>query len=382
MSPTKRIFISDLHMGDSRSLQVDKPDYKYPYGWLHDERLEMLADFINHLNSSEDVKELIVLGDLLDQWICPAKLNPVNFESIINPDRTPENSKVIEAFKSIDANPSIDLIYVPGNHDMLVTAEELKSEFPNIKFIGESNIGVYKSGSIAAEHGSQYTLFCASDPGASLAHNLPIGFYISRAAAEKTAMNNSKVDPLDIMKKFIDDLIHDLKKGSPSAMRSLYEAIAGDCGLDKSAEIAMGGLQDIDRISVEAVADRYSTLWKRWQETKPNGVDSLHAFFNEILELKDVAERQYFREDKAKIVVFGHTHKCCLYGYNYVDGHLTYAHSKECDYIYANSGTWINSCKKCTYIEVETVDNIEHVRLCQYKSADKPRHVIEDMHLK
>src|SRR5208283_4687856 len=68
----KRIFVSDTHMGDSRSQRQTSP--YHPYGWLSENRQELFANFVRTVRSHVD--EVIILGDLFDEWICPAKLDP------------------------------------------------------------------------------------------------------------------------------------------------------------------------------------------------------------------------------------------------------------------------------------------------------------------
>ena len=389
---TKRIFISDLHMGDGRSQKGVPPKYPHPYGWLRDDkekkrlRLTMLADFLDYLMANPgEYNELIIIGDLLDHWVCPMGLNPTTFEEIID---TPQNKAVIANLKKMASSKvDIDVYYVPGNHDMLLPQTFIEDNFPGIQFIGKDNIGVFKTkDGLAAEHGSQYTLFCAPNPGSAQGDRLPLGFYISRAAAEKNAVEGKSVEGFDVLMKFIFDIFKDLLKGSEAAMKELYEAIAQDCGAKPNTPIYMNGLEGIkDSITVQEVADKYAGLMKKWESIKPNGVSSLRGIYNEISELHGVAKRQYFEKDKAKIVVFGHTHKYTMESYNRV-GDILYEDLFDecCDYIYANSGTWINTHKYCTYVETELDPGKgrHYVRICRYDSRDDPYHVMSEKYIK
>jgi len=390
---TKRIFISDLHMGDQRSQEGVPPKYPHPYGWLRDDkkekklRLTMLADFLDYLMANPgEYNELIIIGDLLDHWVCPMGLNPTTFEKIIDIDDTPQNKAVIAKLKKMASSKSIDLYYVPGNHDMLLPRTFIENHFHGIKFIGKDNIGVFAQDGIAAEHGSQYTLFCAPNPGSVQGDRLPLGFYISRAAAEKNAVEGKPVDGFDVLMKFIFDVLKDLVKGSEAAMKDLYLAIAQDCGAKPGTPIYMNGLEGIkDSIPVQEVAEKYAGLMKKWESIKPNGVSSLQGIYNEIAELHGVAKKHYFEKDKAKIVIFGHTHKYTMESYNRI-GHILYdaLFDKCCDYIYANSGTWINSHKYCTYVETELDpgESKHYVRICRYDSKDNPHHVMSEKYIK
>jgi hypothetical protein len=52
--------ISDLHLGDDRSFNIG-------YGWLNDNR-SLLAGFLNKVRLSPNIKELVIAGDLFDEW--------------------------------------------------------------------------------------------------------------------------------------------------------------------------------------------------------------------------------------------------------------------------------------------------------------------------
>lgn len=71
---TKRLFISDIQMGDRESV---KPTQGHAYGWLQPNRAQLLADFLAWVNTRKDVQQLIIIGDLFDEWVTPASLSPV-----------------------------------------------------------------------------------------------------------------------------------------------------------------------------------------------------------------------------------------------------------------------------------------------------------------
>ncbi len=70
---SKRIIISDIHMGDSRSVETSSAN-PYAYCWFADKeganqnRPKMLADFLEkYVINDNTVDELVVLGDLFDE---------------------------------------------------------------------------------------------------------------------------------------------------------------------------------------------------------------------------------------------------------------------------------------------------------------------------
>jgi UDP-2,3-diacylglucosamine pyrophosphatase LpxH len=90
----KRIFISDIHMGDQQS--VDPPADLHPYGWFHLDRGRMLADFLDLKLSDPEVKEIIILGDLFDLWVYPAELEP--------PDEKRHLCRIAHAYQNREVN--------------------------------------------------------------------------------------------------------------------------------------------------------------------------------------------------------------------------------------------------------------------------------------
>ena len=157
----KRIFVSDIHMGDARS--INPPHGLKPYSWLLPDRAKMFGDFLGLQLKDPDVKEVIILGDLFDDWVCPAQLDPMpatpgvsKFHEIA---QASQNVEAINNLKAIADNEQKDLIYVPGNHDMLITNEIITNIIPGIKYMGTGEgQGVYTADGISGEHGNMYTL--------------------------------------------------------------------------------------------------------------------------------------------------------------------------------------------------------------------------------
>ncbi len=58
---TKRVFISDIHMGDQQS--VDPPADLNPYGWFHQDRGRMLGDFLGLKLSDPEDGTIHLLGE-------------------------------------------------------------------------------------------------------------------------------------------------------------------------------------------------------------------------------------------------------------------------------------------------------------------------------
>jgi len=384
---TKRIFISDIHMGDDRSLHPGG-DY-HPYVWLKPPRTDMLRTFLEEkVLGSGDVKDLVILGDLFDTWVCPTEFDPPDFSAVAEAQ---QNAGIMDRLRQIAQHGDITLTIVPGNHDMMITyaakAGFFEKYLPGAKFIGcdtpECDVpgcGVFKAdGDLAAEHGSMYTLFCSPDNWSDERSLLPLGYFISRSAAHKNAVLGDGPDTLDIIAHFAREYL-----GDPEFSKAVYYAISIDSGLNMQDEIKMNlrnsyRNSDIDTysITVEQVGERYPTLLKDWKalcgiSTKPG-----YALINETIGLDGVAQSNYFLANKARIVILGHTHNAILSGYlkrnNYCE--LSLIPGQPCDCIYANSGTWINARKHCTYVETELNQERRKHYVSLYRYTDRGKSV-------
>jgi UDP-2,3-diacylglucosamine pyrophosphatase LpxH len=365
----RKIFISDIHLGDERSLAPP-----HPYGWI-ESNISNLANFLEEQLNAPDVAEVVILGDLFDTWVIPTNLDPLNSYDAIC--RNPWNSDVIDALKKL-ATKGI-LSYVPGNHDMAFSTASLaetrkfiENLFPTIRYICDSDLpnGVYRSGKLVAEHGNRYCLFNAPDPWTDAPSFLPIGYFISRLVAYKVQTTGTHEDFHDILKRFIVLLIK-----RPNFVKDLFEAIAEDSGLAFDADIDMKGLLNFpESIKVGKISSIYGQLIENWEKNDRNEIGWKTATIADAGDLSLAADRVYFSifGSDQNIVIFGHTHKADLKK-NYIleaapTGQNIYL-DLPCRSIYANCGTWVDLVQS-TYVEIqENADaGRQYVRLWTYPS--------------
>lgn len=178
---TQIVVISDLHLGADIA-----------YAELNQNR-GPLVEFLDQVRESPTVKELVIAGDLLDEWIVPATTDTyagqdqAGFVNRI----VSANPAVFDAFNGIIQDGQIRVTYVPGNHDLTITAENVESILPGIHQARDDvqGLGTYSPENhpeIAIEHGHRYNFFCAPDPisNASIAPGsiLPPGYFFTRIA--------------------------------------------------------------------------------------------------------------------------------------------------------------------------------------------------------
>lgn len=351
------IFISDLHMNVDAS-----------YSWLVD-HADDLAQFLNEVNARDDVAELVILGDLLDDWVSPVKDSPQSFADILVASN---NAGIVAALKAVCNNPNIKVTYVTGNHDMLSFENQNKAiianAFPCMNIISESpGLGAYtKDDVIWAEHGHRYCLFNAPDTWSRAGGHLPMGYFISRLAASNAASTGQVTttpDLLDIFVKSPSKRLNYLQKTNgfqnengeagaifdDAVIIAVFNAIALWSGNWPWDQFIMNHIDGYDTDpSVEKVAFTYNTIFSGWP-TRQNRVSQVEAVWNDLGSLSSAANLIFEMPDslkdkypfKPRIILFGHTHEAA---FQY--------HSGDVDTIYAKTGTWIDS-KPMTWVEIQ-----------------------------
>ena len=176
------VVISDLHLG---------PDLAYTEC---KNNLKALEKLLYKIKNSANVKELVIAGDMLDEWFVPANIDTYNGQSQANYVQriATTNKGVIDAFNAIIQEGKILVTYVPGNHDLTITAENISLILPGINQARDTSLGLgtYVPDDLpilAIEHGHRYNFFCAPDPisNQTIAPGsiTPPGYFFTRIAA-------------------------------------------------------------------------------------------------------------------------------------------------------------------------------------------------------
>jgi UDP-2,3-diacylglucosamine pyrophosphatase LpxH len=353
----KLVFISDLHMNVDGS-----------YSWLVNHAVD-LARFLTDLNKRNDVAELIVLGDLLDDWVSPVEYTPQTFSDVLSANY---NNGVVPALQEICHNTEIDVTYVTGNHDMLSFKSENKdviyNTFPNMNIISDApGLGAYTRDDIIwAEHGHRYTLFNAPDTWSRSGGHLPLGYFISRFAASKSLADGQVYTTPEILdlffnspsevQKYLEQAGYDGKVGSvfdDALIIAIFNAIGLWSGHGPLSQFNMNGLDGFtnDPI-VEKIAFMYDAIFSGWP-SRQNIVTHYEAVINELGHLNSAANLLFQMPERIsdlypftpRIVLFGHTHQAA---FQY--------HSDDVETIYVNTGTWIDKQPNMTWAEIEIND--------------------------
>ena len=342
----KRIFISDVHISTIPQLNQGKNDYT----WLQKDDAVAFTDCLKHLNTRQDVEEIIFIGDLFDNWVIPHDVEPPTIDEIITL-RIEKKDPLLKTLYDLCQNPDIRVVCLPGNHDMELSQEVIEKHFKNKKkpklpgmIFGGSmtwNAGssVYRSSRLLAEHGSAHAMFNAPDPINNPGSRLPLGYYISRIVATITYNTGSNKRH---WWTYIDDILEMV--GPDKFAPCVFESILEEAKLSSNTEIVMPKRNNkAIKITAQQILDTYKNLYDQWKERVGTGI-AFKSILAEIGYLDDAADRLCKKND-TNIVVFGHSHDCIL------DKDSWFVN----DRIYANCGTWCDSPKPWTYVEIETL---------------------------
>lgn len=355
------VIISDIHLGADLT-----------YAECNSNR-EVLENLLEKVRVGANVKELVIAGDLFDEWFVPANIDTykgkgqTDFVQRI----VAANQSIFNELNDIIKDGKIKVTYTPGNHDLGITAENVALALPGVNQARDAvqGLGTYTPDNIpeiAIEHGHRYNFFCAPDPisNKTLAPGsfMPPGYFFTRIAAlhvvQKALNNGVNPVPGDAM-----PIITPNAAGGDSQNLAYYywstwkELMTGlpvsNKFEDKIIVTNVGGFTEsysindmmpfqetpggfIDCKVFKGVQDSWA------QRSAQNGVlvptlspESI-AYAADNRETDVQAKREYFDNPKSnkRIVIFGHTHVPEIIEAN------NYKNEKT---IYANSGTWIDS---------------------------------------
>lgn len=345
-----RLFVSDAHLNagwDAQKL------YQYPFEWLNHKDLKNFVDFLGYIaKNAKDYSELVFLGDMADTWIYPIDKTPPTIQQVLTAEH---NKPVISALNAI-CDAGIGLLVLLGNHDMEMTADDLRGVLPKARFgAGTGGISVFQSSRVHAEHGSAYALFNAPDPINNSRTRLPLGYFISRVIATRTARTGKSNREYA---RYADDLLECL--GPQTLAQSVFEALLEEAKIADSEIIQLPGGSTT---TAGEIKQRYANLYEQWSHSKGAG-SAFKAVMAEISYLDDVADN-LCKKGGTNVVVFGHSHEPKF------DKDTWFV----ADRIYANSGAWcegkgIGQFVKTAEITAGTKRR-QQVSLCQWAGGEE-----------
>lgn len=382
----KVVVISDIHLG---------ADLAYSELVAHTSRL---TEFILDAGASKTVKELVIAGDLFDEWYVPSRTNTygANDQRAFILKIAKSNKVIFDALRKVINEQNVKVTYVYGNHDLLVPKEVISEILPGINIVedeGKQGIGTYYSQTypcVAIEHCHRYDFFCAPDPYSNqdIANGtiLPAGYFFSRLAVNSvldfpSAGEETKVPEVVLnqtadesqQNKFIyykvwktafEDVIPTKDKFNEKIIETNVDNFKG--------ALSINDILPYNKADGSIAMNLYADGWTQeaWEKrlkynnvTIPSKIKDAIIGSLETTFLDDQANVQYFqnKESKTRIVVFGHTHIPKL---------KTYTNYKQEECVYANSGTWIDRKEKQKEKYDQDVENMDFVVISKDKNAE------------
>ncbi len=376
--------ISDIHMGDVRATDNH-------YCWFGKNK-EALEDFLDYVVNSRQFKKLVIMGDLFDEWLVPFTISPFDSGYQITSSRAyfhaiadnPVNTGIISRLQGIAVNSDIELVYIPGNHDMLLTREILDEIIPNLTWAGEDEtpgLGAYSPmDEIIMEHGHRYDFFNCPQSLVNPDHMLPPGYFVSRLYAQGMMDQGSAF-------KGTNETSGSFEFETAWTVAYLYTIAHFGMPLPQgdSANILMGGIDGYSLpMSFDGTRHMYAEniedLWPATQDQNKVPVPAeccFHAIWNGHSDLFGAATTEYILQPPAptayKVIAFGHTHHPEI---------KAYLENEKIISVYANSGSWLDAdasnYKVRTFLSIKpaewTGSQMDVVSLYQYNKDNEGDH--------
>jgi UDP-2,3-diacylglucosamine pyrophosphatase LpxH len=361
------VVISDIHLGDARSINEG-------YGWFIRNRNKLIG-FLNLIRQKSYVKELVIAGDLFDEWVAPMDHEPLDntdesgFVDLI----AAANIPVIDAINGIIQDGLIKVTYVPGNHDMLVQSADIQRIFPGIQEARDAQgLGAYAPDGhpeIVIEHGHRYDFFNGPDmiSNRDITQTdsiLPPGFFVTKIATTSDMEHNRssfyRQDLTDAQANEAGsyylpywaawELIMSQKPVNESWDDKIIKT-----GIDGyTAEYAINDLIPQYKSSGGPLdVNLYKGIVDNWNQREvgnqvpvsiPAEVAIAAGAFNPAMDAQSSVQYFLNTQSDKRIVVFGHTHHVEL---------LSVSNHQGLGSIYANSGAWVDNANPfCTFVAI------------------------------
>jgi len=376
----KIVVVSDLHMGiEDRYSEMVK-------------NRSLFIEFLHRLGTMSDVGELVIAGDFLDDWYLPFTYPAYEDSDAFYRKVIQNNQMVFDLLNDLMAK-GIKVVYVPGNHDMLLESKILQEALPGLVQARDARgLGSYVTGmrnEVVIEHGHRYDVFSAPDSVSNkditgeVASILPPGYFYARIAASWVLQGRPRIkrdypeiyqvpDPKINLDQYGAYLYYRIWSAEMNRITP-FERFE-----DRVIDIQLNGyngkysladiypvLQKDGTISAPTLFKEYQRTWPKNQEINRVGMKTSFAesvagtldgnyFYNQ-------AKKQYLENPNfaVDVVVFGHTHVPVLEKLPNTEGKY-----------YANSGTWIDMNPQhpaaSTFVVITTSDSKDTVELYEY----------------
>lgn len=246
MENITRLFMSDLHMCSSDA--IAPAGSKHAWGWLSKDGAARAGNFLRS-KIVTDCQQLVLVGDVIDRWICPHDVRPPTAREVLD---APHNKPVVEAIRAFARLPGRSVIWCIGNHDAETIPDDARHLADGVQLVSS-----HKVFPLHARHGHEDCLFNAPDPKGRL---FPLGYYISRFVATAAACGAGAVG-LNIRTLWnVPDLAKRLLT-EPLA-KLVFDVVRDRAGLKPQDQVIM---PDGQKVALSELRTRYENLIDEWK---------------------------------------------------------------------------------------------------------------------
>lgn len=351
------VFISDIHVGDKRSVD-------YGYSW-HNKMRQPFINWLKYMNTnSSKWNDMIVVGDLVDEWICPADMKPLAddngnkltshefFGKIVN-----DNKELFDQFRELSKKHHLH--YISGNHDMQVEMEDFEEYLPGVfehhydhKGLGSMMIDDI----IWVEHGHRYDLYNApflDRNGSNGKSMIPPGYFVSRLVTKRKTGTQTRSTLSSFTAGFMLAINHYSETSDLYQDGGNYMVLCdGQDGMEGSyiwnaygGDVYWTSLNNQTKDNTLYRDPSDDDEWKKRCVQNGTNIDvsqlssvlggNFYSYFDEFA-------IEAMNERNARICVFGHSHSPQLKEYNLATGFANHFVGNYKHSLYANSGGWVD----------------------------------------
>jgi len=369
--PETYIIISDTHLGDQRSIDDG-------YGWNLSMK-DTLVAFLDYVGVNKLCDRLIVAGDMIDEWVAPPAYPAFAdrggnilteqqfFAGVVDANRT-----VFDKFRELK-NGGVELVYIPGNHDMQLTEDDFTQVLPGLftqaRSAGIEGMGEYRPDKeVFVEHGHRYDIMNAPYIGKNGVDGiegsiLPPGFFVSKLACGAGMRSGESVKSL----KGLDNISYNEAWTAIGALLGQEDVATGTDGMTKTYSFddyayntckLFYGIDDLEELN-----DGWSVRSRRLNaEFEPAVTESLLSGYLSLYCDKMGLRLLESANLGSRILVWGHSHTPKLY--------LSTDSGEE--RVYVNTGCWVDgricgSGNNSTFCKItKTPDMLYEISLCRF----------------
>lgn len=315
---SRAVVISDVHIGDGT------PTVWYQKS-VHEPYLATILDYVIDMGTKEEesIRELVLLGDIVDLWTYPPDVTPPTVSAIIaaNPNILGPTGKLAAAVKAVQARGGA-VTFVRGNHDASLTHDDINALAGGEITLGDHVLTLTDSAGkrkTTLSHGHLWTMFNAPDLTSTKAkewNNLPLGHFVTRTFAYQMAHslkqgqtvadlpNQGAPNGFNLL-SFLESIIT-----HPDPDMNIASLLLNYCAtIAKLNENERITLADGSHTSLKEAKSVYSTLFSRWVHSEGGILPALRAAMadQDSQYLAWYAQRLALQTG-SDLVVLGHTH--------------------------------------------------------------------------